>query len=90
MKSEGAFFHQLLKGGRVGLATNTEIASLTLNTNTGLELAGYTLTLVRLTTVSKVYRGGIYTAAQLGEGVSDRVGGGRVVLSSGGMVFVIR
>lgn len=46
--------------GKIGLVTNTTIASLNLNTNGFLELNGYTLTVKGLTVTNKVYKSGIY------------------------------
>ena len=68
--------------GKVGLLTNAAIWSLTLNTNSYLEVAGYTLTTAYLTITNGVCRPGVYTAAELGGLVSDNSGGnGRVIVT---------
>ncbi len=61
--------------GRIALFTNAVIGGLTLSTNAYLELAGFKLTTSLLTITNKAYRAGIYTAAQLGAGVTDLSGG---------------
>jgi hypothetical protein len=64
--------------GRIGIITNASIWSLTLNTNSYLELVGRTLTTKLLTITNNLYKAGIYSAAQLGTLVSDSFGGGSV------------
>ena len=68
--------------GRIGLVTNAAIWSLTLNSNSYLELAGSTLTTTYLTITNGVRRPSVYTAAELGGQVSDSSGGnGRVIVT---------
>jgi len=74
---------------RIGMTTNTTIASLTLNTGGSLELAGWTLTVKALTVTNRVYKGGVYTPADINR-LTDGVGGGKVVVQTGGTVVTFR
>ena len=66
---------------RLGLVTNAVTASLTLNANDSLELGGYTLTVKALTVTNKVYKSGIYTAANISL-LTDGMGGGKVIVNA--------
>ncbi len=76
---------------RLGLTTNAAIASLTLNANGSMELAGWTLTTKELTVAGTQYPNGTYTPADIGA-LKDAVGGGKVVVYSPprGTVILLR
>jgi hypothetical protein len=78
--------------GRIGMATNAPIWSLTVSSNSYMELAGRTLTTRLLTITNKSYRAGTYTASELGALVSDTSGGSGsvVVLGTSGRGTIIR
>jgi len=61
------------------LTTNVTVQSLTLNTGTRLQLAGYTLTVSALTVTGTPYKAGTYTTNQISLLV-DSVGGGKVIV----------
>ncbi len=68
--------------GKIKVVNNATIWSLTMNTNSYLELAGSTLTLTALTITNHVFSAGTYGAAQLGGLVSDSSGSsGQVVVT---------
>ncbi len=72
---------------RLGLTTNSSVASLTLNANGSLELAGWTLTVNALTATNKSYRSGTYTPAEINL-LTDRLGGGKLVVDGSPTVTV--
>jgi hypothetical protein len=80
--------------GKIKVVTNATVWSLTMNADSYLELAGYTLTMKALTITNRVFSTGTYTAAQLGGLVSDSSGSsGRVVvtgLTPRGTVIMMR
>ncbi len=76
---------------RLGLATNTAIVSLTLNTSGVLELNGKTLTVKALTITNKVYASGIYGPLfTLIPALTDSGSGGKVVITPKGTMFCFR
>jgi hypothetical protein len=77
---------------RIGLVTNTAIASLTLNANGVLELSGYTLTVRSLTVTNKTYRGGTYGPHDSPISLlTDAGSNGKVVVYvAGGTAYVFR
>lgn len=80
--------------GKISVVTNAAIWSLTMNTNSYLDLAGSTLTLKALTITNQVFSAGTYSAAQLGGLVSDSSGSSGQVVVTGiaprGTVIMIR
>ena len=70
----------------LGLVTNVTLASLTINSNSYVNLAGYTGTVSILTITNLSYGGGTYAASALGPLVSDSSGGtGRVIVAPAGL-----
>jgi len=77
--------------GKIGLATNAAIASLTLNANGFLELNGCTLTVKTLTVTNKLYKSGIYGPHDTAiSALTDSGSGGKVIVKPSSTVVYFR
>jgi hypothetical protein len=77
--------------GRVKLTNDLKLKAADIGTSSSLDLAGRTLTLKDLTVAGTPVGAGTYSAAELGATqVVDSLGGGQVVIVSGGTMVLIR
>ena len=74
--------------GLLQLTANTQINVLTMNVGSGLDLAGYTLTVIDLVITNRVYYPGIYTTNTLGTAMVT--GSGTLIVQPSGTAYLIR
>ena len=74
--------------GLLQMTANTQISALTMNAGSGLDLAGFTLTVIDLVITNRVYYPGVYTTNTLGTAMVT--GSGTLIVQPSGTAYLIR